>query len=78
LSAEDVISVNIKEVEEKFFYATIKWKKEKREIETLINKRLMSSSVFLNLVQEYKYLSNYMNSDFEVMGKDENEEKAVR
>ena len=72
-----VIKISAVEAESKQFYFSIKWKKEKREIETTINKRLILSSVFSSLIQDYKYLKEYIDCDFEISEKDNEESRSV-
>ncbi len=72
-TGERSVSVIATEVERKTFNVKIKWGKDKKDVETVIDKRLMLSSVFSGLSNDYKYLKNYQDAEFEVFGKDAKE-----
>jgi DNA gyrase subunit B len=74
----DVVTITATEVEEKVFYVSIKWKKNKREVEAIINKRLILSSVFSSLIQDYKYLKSYMDLNYIVSNKNANEDQGTK
>ncbi|MFC1856115.1 hypothetical protein ACFL2A_06205, partial [Thermodesulfobacteriota bacterium] len=64
------VIISAVEVERKLFYVSIRWKKDNKEVETIINKRLMLSSVFSGLISAYKYLKDYMECSFNISDKD--------
>ncbi len=76
-SSAGVVHVRAVEVEEKHFYVSIRWRRGKRDVETLIDKRLVLSSIFSGMVNNHSYLQESLGADFVVSLKDAKDAKSV-